>query len=277
MPTNPSPFSLQNLTAVLIGGGGAIGSALALGMAAAGANTVICDLSLEKAKDTASLVRKKGVQAEALEVNALDRASIESAAESVLRTYGQIDILVNLAGGNLAEASTSPDRSFFDLPLSALERTIALNLFAGAILPAQIFGKHMVKNSEGGSIINTASMNAIRPLTRIPAYSAAKAAVANFTQWLAVHLAQEYSPTLRVNAIAPGFFLTDQNRYLLLERDSGELTERGKTIIAHTPMGRIGEPEDLAGAAVWLASPASKFVTGIVLPIDGGFSAFSGV
>lgn len=277
MPEDLSQFSLAGLTAVLVGGAGAIGSALAEGMGRAGAAVAVCDLALEKAEQTAAEIRNTGARAAAYRVNALEKASVEAAREAVLHDFGRVDVLVNLAGGNTPEASTSPERPFFDLPLQALERTVALNLFAGAVLPAQVFGRAMVENETGGSIINTASMNAIRPLTRIPAYSAAKAAVANFTQWLAVHLAQEYSPALRVNAIAPGFFLTDQNRYLLLEHDGETLTGRGRTILAHTPMGRLGQPADLVGTAVFLASPASRFVTGVVLPIDGGFSAFSGV
>lgn len=166
--------------------------------------------------------------------------------------------------------------SFFDLPLSALEKVIALNLFGGAILPAQVFGKIMKDQKEGGSIINISSMNAFRPLTRIPGYSAAKAAVSNFTQWLAVHFALEYNKKLRVNAIAPGFFLTQQNKYLLLD-ENGNLTERGKAIINHIPMGDFGNPDDLIGVVIWLASDASKYVTGTVIPIDGGFNAYSGV
>ncbi|MDD5636056.1 MAG: SDR family oxidoreductase, partial [Atribacterota bacterium] len=157
-----------------------------------------------------------------------------------------------------------------------LEKVVGLNLFGGAILPSQVFGKEMLKNEEGGSIINISSMAAFRPLTKVLGYSAAKAAVSNFTQWLAVHFAQEYNPKLRVNAIAPGFFLTTQNKYLLTNED-GSLTKRGELVIAHTPAGKFGDPEDLIGACVWLASDNANFVTGIVVPIDGGFSAFSGV
>jgi NAD(P)-dependent dehydrogenase (short-subunit alcohol dehydrogenase family) len=188
---------------------------------------------------------------------------------------GRVDILVNAAGGNHPLATTSADVSFFDLPVDALRGVSDLNLL-GTILSCQVFGRDMAERGEG-VILNISSMNAFRPLTRIPAYSAAKAAVTNFTQWLAVHMAQNYSPRIRVNAIAPGFFLTEQNRFLLTDQDSGELTARGKAILDHTPMHRFGTPEDLLGAALWLISPASAFVTGIVMPIDGGFSAFSGV
>ncbi|MEA3351373.1 MAG: SDR family oxidoreductase, partial [Chloroflexota bacterium] len=171
--------------------------------------------------------------------------------------------------------TTSPDLPLFDLPSDAVQWVFNLN-FLGTLIPSQVFGKIMVAQREG-TILNTSSMNAFQPLTRIPAYSAAKAAVSNFTQWLAVHLAQEYSPDIRVNALAPGFFLTEQNRFLLMDADTGDLTPRGKTIINHTPQGCFGDPEDLLGAMFWLLSPASQFVTGIVLPVDGGFSAFSGV
>lgn len=274
MDTNA--FSLEGRTAVVIGGGGALGSAVASGLAAAGGSVYIADVTLDKAQAAASAIRDKGGLASGFEVDALKRESIETLRDAVLQEAGAVDILVNLAGGNIPEASTSPDRAFFDLPIEAFEKALGINLVAGAILPTQVFGRTMAENPRGGAIVNTASMNAFRPLTRIPAYSAAKAAVANFTQWLAVHFAQEYSPKLRVNAIAPGFFLTDQNRYLLLD-DAGGLTERGETIVAHTPMGRLGSPEDVAGAVVWLVSDAAAFVTGVVLPIDGGFSAFSGV
>ncbi|MCZ6636079.1 MAG: SDR family oxidoreductase [bacterium] len=277
MATDFTMFSLEGKTAVLIGGGGAIGSAIAKGMGTVGAQVVVCDLSLEKAEGTVQDLQGRGMIAKAYEVDALDKGSLEAACEAILEDWGQVDVLVNLAGGNFPEASTSAERSFFDLPLEALEKAIAINLFAGAILPTQVFAKRMIENEAGGSIINTSSMNAFRPLTRIPGYSAGKAAVSNFTQWLAVHIAQEYTPKVRVNAIAPGFFLTDQNRYLLYDKETGALTERGETVVGHTPMGRLGDPEDVAGAAVWLASSASEFVTGVVLPVDGGFSAFSGV
>jgi len=192
-----------------------------------------------------------------------------------LGQFGRVDILINGAGGNRKRATTSPDLAFFDLPADAIQWVFSLN-FIGTLLPSQVFGRLMAEQ-EHGVILNVSSMNAFRPLTRIPAYSAAKAAVSNFTQWLAVHMAQEYSPRIRVNAIAPGFFLTEQNRFLLTDEQTGELTLRGKTIIAHTPMGHFGDPEDLIGTVLWLLSPGAKFVTGIVVPVDGGFSAFSGV
>jgi NAD(P)-dependent dehydrogenase (short-subunit alcohol dehydrogenase family) len=195
--------------------------------------------------------------------------------ETVLKKFGKIDGLVNAAGGNKPQATTSPDLSFFDLPVDALRWVFDLNIL-GTMLPCQVIGKTMAEKGQG-TILNISSMNAFRPLTRIPAYSAAKAGVSNFTQWLAVHMAQTYSPQIRVNAVAPGFFVTAQNRFLLYDEHTRELTPRGQSIISHTPMARFGEPEDLLGAVLWLLSPASAFVTGVIVPIDGGFSAYSGV
>ena len=270
-------FSVAGKVAVVTGGGGVLCGSLAEGLARAGARLAVCDIFEDKAEAVALRIRESGGDARAYKMDVLALDSIREQCEAVYGHFGTVEILINGAGGNLKEATTSPEMPFFDLPLSALEKVMALNLFGGAILPCQVFGRRMVKNTEGGSIINISSMNAIRPLTRIPGYSAAKAAVGNFTQWLAVHFAQEYNPKLRVNAIAPGFFLTDQNRFLLTDRETGQLTERGKTIIAHTPMREFGRPDDLLGAVLWLASDAARFVTGITIPIDGGFSAFAGV
>jgi len=271
---NLNIFDLKGKTAVITGGAGILGSSIASGLAGAGAKVAICDIAnySQRALDMA----KRGFDAKGYYVDVMDKDKITGCKDIILADFGSIDILVNAAGGNLKEATTSKELSFFDLPLDAMEKVMALNLFGGAILPAQVFGKEMAKNISGGSIINISSMNALRPLTRIPGYSAAKAAVSNFTQWLAVHFAQEYNKKLRVNAIAPGFFLTSQNHYLLFDKDE-KLTERGRSIIAHTPMAKFGEPEDLIGACIWLSSEASGFVTGIVVPIDGGFSAYSGV
>jgi len=267
-------FSLKGRTAVITGGAGILGGEIARALGSAGARIIICDL--KNAEESAAELRKERIDADGFFIDVLKKNVIEETAAAINDKYGKLDILVNAAGGNLKEATTSPDMPFFDLPLAAMEKVIALNLFGGAILPSQVFGKEMVKNPEGGSIINISSMNAFRPLTRIPGYSAAKAAVSNFTQWLAVHLAQEYNKKIRVNAIAPGFFLTTQNKYLLTD-EKGGLTKRGESIINHTPMGRFGEQSDLAGICVYLASDASGFVTGTVIPVDGGFSAFSGV
>ena len=205
----------------------------------------------------------------------LDRKSLGDALSCVMESYGRVDILINGAGGNRKEASTSPELSFFDMPADALKFVMDLNLL-GTIFPTQIFGRIMARQKRG-VILNISSMNSFRPLTKIIGYSAAKAAINNVTQWLAVHLAQNYSPEIRVNAIAPGFFETAQNKFLLRDEKTGELTARGQQIVGHTPMGRFGVPADLMGTLIWLVSPASAFVTGIVVPVDGGFSAFSGV
>ncbi len=270
-----SLFDVSGRTAVVTGGAGVLCSTLCRALARLGVNVAVLDLAKDAAEKTAAGIVAEGGQAVGLAGDVLDPASLQAACETVLTRFGWVDILINGAGGNKKLASTSPDLSFFDLPADAIRGVIDLNLL-GTLLPSQVFGKAMADHGEG-VILNISSMNAFRPLTRIPAYSAAKAAVSNFTQWLAVHLAQEYSPKIRVNAIAPGFFLTEQNRFLLTDPASGELSPRGRTILAHTPMNRFGDPEDLVGAAVWLLSPAAAFVTGVVIPIDGGFSAFSGV
>ncbi len=277
MSTNSLPhlFDLTGQTAVVTGGAGILCADICRALAQAGARVAILDLNAQAAEALADGLRQAGGQALGLGCNVLERPSIEEAAGKITAQYGRVDILVNGAGGNRPQASTNPAQSFFDLPAEALRWVFDLNLL-GTIFPSQVFGRIMADQKQG-IILNISSMNAFRPLTRIPAYSAAKAGVSNFTQWLAVHMAQEYSPAIRVNAIAPGFFLTDQNRFLLTEQGSGELTSRGRTILSHTPMGRFGEPADLLGTVLWLLAPASAFVTGVVIPVDGGFSAFSGV
>ncbi len=268
-------FDVSEKVAVITGGGGILCSTMGTALAQAGAKVAILDISPQAAQKTADKIQESGGEALAIPCNVLDKASIEAAAQSVLAQFGQVDILINGAGGNKKEATTSVDLSFFDLPPEAIQWVFNLN-FLGTLLPSQIFSKIMVEQGTG-VVLNISSMSAFQPLTRIPAYSGAKAAVSNFTQWLAVHVAQEYSPHIRVNALAPGFFLTEQNRFLLTDAQSGELTPRGKSIIDHTPQGRFGDPADLLGAMFWLLSPASTFVTGVVVPVDGGFSAFSGV
>lgn len=268
-------FDISGKTAVITGGGGVLCSTMAQGLAKAGARVAVLDLNLDSANRIAKEITASGGQAAAFECNVLERESIESAAKQVIDFFGRVDILINGAGGNKPQATTNSSQTFFDIPPEAVQWVFNLNLI-GTLLPSQVFGKIMADQGEG-VILNISSMNAFRPLTRIPAYSAAKAAVSNFTQWLAVNLAQEFTPKIRVNAIAPGFFLTDQNRFLLTDKESGELTTRGKTIQTHTPQNRFGVPEDLLGTMLWLVSPASEFVTGIVVPVDGGFSAFSGV
>ena len=282
-------FSLEGRKAALLGGGGVLGAAMAKGLVDAGADVAVCDLDLEKAQavvDSVTSGKSGGITCEdkprrpvvkAYRVDAMDIESIRATAAAIFNDFGRVDILVNAVGGNMKGATTSDKVSFFDLDAEMLNKVVKLNLMAGAVLPSQVFGREMVRNKNGGVIINISSMNAFRPLTRIPGYSAAKAAVSNFTQWLATDLAKKYGDKIRVNAIAPGFFLTEQNRFLLTDPETGEFTRRGKTIIEHTPMGRLGRPEDLIGTLIWLCSDASRFVTGIVVPVDGGFSAFSGV
>ena len=267
-------FDLENKVTVIIGGAGILGSAIAKGLGKAGSKVAICDIA-----DTNKIItnlKELGVRAKGYLIDVMDPKKIKECHDKLIDDYGKIDILINAAGGNIEEATVSKNLSFFDIKIFALEKVVRINLFGGAILPSQVFGKTMINNDDGGSIINISSMNAFRPLTRVIGYSAAKAAVSNFTQWLAVHFAQEYNNKLRVNAIAPGFFLTSQNRFLMLDEE-GNLTPRGDSIISHTPMGEFGKPEDLIGACIWLASDASRFVTGAVIPIDGGFGAFCGV
>ena len=268
-------FGLPGQVAAVTGGGGVLCGTMSRALGRIGAKVAVLDLFEEAAQRVADDIVNEGGEAIAVQCDVLDRTSLEEAFDAVLARFGRLDILINGAGGNKKQATTSPDLPFFDLPADAVRWVFELNLL-GTLLPSQVFGKLMAEQGEG-CILNISSMSAFRPLTRIPAYSAAKAAVSNFTQWLAVHLAQEYSPNIRVNALAPGFFLTAQNRFLLTDEATGELTPRGRTIIDHTPLGRFGDPEDLLGTLLWLLSPASAFVTGIVVPVDGGFSAFSGV
>jgi len=268
-------FHIQGLTAVITGGGGVLGSAIAIALAEAGARVAVISLHQASSAKVAETIRSRGGEAIGIACDVTDHSAIELACVEITRQFSTIDILINGAGGNRPGATTSGERTFFDLDSEAIEEVFNLN-FTGTLLPSQVFGKRMVEQGHG-CIVNIASMNAIRPLTRIPAYSAAKAAVVNFTQWLAVHMAQEYSDKIRVNSISPGFFLTEQNRFLLTEKETGALTPRGQAILHHTPMGRFGVPEDLLGTLLWLVSPAATFVTGTVIPVDGGFSAFSGV
>ena len=268
-------YNFKDRTVVITGGAGILGGELACALVGLGANVAIIDRDKVRA---GQLIERMGCwQGCAIFVygDVLEKESLEKALEVITSEFGQVHALINAAGGNNPSATTSPDLSFFDLPVDALRLVGDLNIL-GTILPSQVIGRGMAERGEG-VILNISSMNAFRPLTRVPAYSAAKAGVSNFTQWLAVHMAQEYSPNIRVNAIAPGFFLTEQNRFLLTDKDTGELTQRGRSIIEHTPQGRFGSPDDLLGTVLWLLSPASAFVTGIVVPVDGGFSAFSGV
>jgi len=268
-------FDIKDKVIVITGGGGVLCGTMARALGSAGAKIAVLDIIEMAAQKVADQIKSNKGRAIAIKCDVLDKKSLERAREKINSKLGRIDVLINGAGGNKKEATTSPDLSFFDLPSEAVRFVFDLN-FLGTLLPTQVFGKEMAENGTG-VILNISSMNAFRPLTKIPAYSAAKAAVSNFTQWLAVHVCQNYSKDIRVNAIAPGFFLTEQNRFLLTDEKTGELTERGKTIIEHTPMGRFGQPEELIGTVMWLLSDAAKFITGVVVPVDGGFSAFSGV
>ena len=271
-----SLYDFSGRTVLITGGAGVLGAGIAQALMGCHANIVILNRDPEKAGKVLDGF-PKNAKGRAINVSGdvLNAETLRRARETILAEFGAVDILINAAGGNHRSATTSDQLSFFDLPQDALQYVGDLNLL-GTVLPCQIFGRDMAERGEG-VILNISSMNAYRPLTRIPAYSAAKAGVSNFTQWLAVHMAQNYSARIRVNAIAPGFFLTEMNHFLLIDKDSGELSSRGRAIIDHTPMNRFGTQEDLLGATLWLISPAASFVTGVVIPIDGGFSAFSGV
>jgi NAD(P)-dependent dehydrogenase (short-subunit alcohol dehydrogenase family) len=280
-------FGLEGKSAVITGGAGVLGGAMALALAERGASVAILDIRESAAGEAAARVAAAaGGQTIGLACDVLDEKSLATAASDVVREFGRVDILINAAGGNAPAATTSketagpgdipdaagPPRTFFDLEVGALRKVLDLNLL-GTLLPCRVFGREMAGRG-GGTIVNISSMTASRPLTKIPAYSVAKAGVSNLTKWLATHLAPLH---IRVNAIAPGFFLTEQNRFLLMDERTGGLTARGGAVIAHTPLGRFGAPRDLAGVLIWLVSDASSFVTGTVIPVDGGFSAFSGV
>jgi NAD(P)-dependent dehydrogenase (short-subunit alcohol dehydrogenase family) len=272
-------YNLSGHTVAITGGAGILGGEMACALVGCGANVAILDRDpalADRLIKRIQMIDKPGIgKVAVVYADVLKRETLVKAEEVIRQELGAVDILINAAGGNKPAATTGPDMSFFDVPEEALRFVFDLNML-GTMIPCQVFGRGMAERGEG-VILNISSMAAIRPLTRVVAYAAAKAGVSNFTQWLAVYMAQEYSPRIRVNALAPGFFLTEQNRYLLTDKETGELTPRGKAIIAHTPMGRFGSPEDLIGAVLWLVSPASAFVTGVVIPIDGGFAAYSGV
>ncbi len=275
---------LKGKVCVITGGAGIIGQALCEALAAAGIKTAIIDLNLEAASALAAgLTKKFNTQCIGVQASVLDKESLIAAEKEIVAKMGPVDFLINGAGGNSPGATTKVEQipgagdfqsseTFFGLDLSGFDKVFALN-FSGTLLPTMVFAPDMIKRGKGG-ILNISSMNSFRPLTKIPAYSAAKASVNNFTQWLSVHLAKT---GVRVNAIAPGFFLTNQNRFLLVDEKTGMATPRGKKIMDNTPVGKYGEPEDLQGAMLFLLSDMSSFITGIVLPVDGGYSAFGGV
>jgi NAD(P)-dependent dehydrogenase (short-subunit alcohol dehydrogenase family) len=268
-------YDFSGRTVLITGGAGILGGEMACMLVACGANVALMDRDPSLADRLMERLSRGPGRAVVVYGDVLDAETLVQAGEVVRAKFGPVDTLINAAGGNHPKATTGDKLAYFDLPQEALRFAFELNV-VGTMLPCQVYGRGMAERGEG-FILNVSSMNAFRPLTRIPAYSAAKAGVSNFTQWLAVHMAQEYSPRIRVNAIAPGFFLTEQNRFLLEDKETGDLTPRGKRIIDHTPMARFGDPVDLLGTVLWLLSPASQFVTGIVVPVDGGFSAFSGV
>ena len=268
-------FSVKGKNVVLTGGAGVLGGTLAKDLAASGAVVCIADYDEARATALADEIVSAGNKAIAVGMNVLDKAQVEKGFETCIEKMGSVDVLINAAGGNKKEATASDDLSFFDMPADAIRWVFDLN-FVGTLLPCQVFGKHMVEQGKG-NILNVSSMSAYCALTKVGTYSAAKAAISNFTGWLAVHMCKNYDADIRVNAIAPGFFLTEQNRFLLTDEKTGELSARGKLIIDNTPMARFGEPDELCGTVRWLLSEASKFVTGTVIPIDGGFNAFAGV
>lgn len=269
-------FSVAGKTAVVTGATGVLCGAMAEFLAAQGANVVLVGRSREKGAAVEERITAAGGSGIFIAADVMNKDDLEHVRERTLQQYGAIDILINGAGGNRPGASTGPGKTFFDLPIvEDVGGVVDLNLL-GTVLPSQVIGQVFAEQGHG-VIINVSSMTAQRPATRVLGYAASKAAIDNFTRWLAVYMNQEYSPHIRVNAIAPGFFISEQNYYLLVDKDTGGPTPRGESIIAHTPMNRYGEPEDLLGTLQWLVSDASKFVTGAVVPVDGGFSAFSGV
>ena len=267
-------FDLSGRVAIVTGATGVLGGAMARGLARAGVSVGILGRRRERAEQVAAEIRAAGGDALALPADVLDAEQLSAARVAVLDRWGRLDILVNAAGGNVPGATLPPGESFFNMPPAAFQQVMDLN-FMGTLLPIRHFGEALASGGRG-SVVNISSMAAQRAITRVAGYSAAKAAVDNLTRWLAVEMARHYGGGLRVNAIAPGFFISEQNRALLLDPD-GTLTERGRLIVEHTPMGRFGEPDELLGALLWLCSDAARFVTGVVVPVDGGFSIFSGV
>ncbi|MDR0538631.1 MAG: SDR family oxidoreductase [Tannerellaceae bacterium] len=267
-------FCIEGKVAIVTGAGGVLGGSIALSLAKAGVKIVATDIRPEQLETRVEELRAAGGEAIGITGNVLDPESLEKLAEQVIDKWGRVDILLNIAGGNMPGATINPDRHFHEMKIADWEKVTSLNL-NGTVYPSMVIGKVMAER-KAGCIINVSSMAAFAALTRIPGYSAAKAGVSNFTQWLATEMAQKYGDGIRVNAIAPGFFIGDQNRAMLINPD-GSLTERSQKILAKTPMGRFGDITELNGAVQFLCSDAASFITGVVLPIDGGFSAFSGV
>ncbi len=268
-------YNFSGQTVVVTGGTGVLGGEILCGLAALGANVAVLSRKPELPERITQQLAGAAGQVAVFQADVLEREALVAAEQAIRERFGPANILINGAGGNRPAATTNANQSFFDMPEEALRAVFDLNLL-GAILPSQVFGRGLAERQQG-VILNISSMSAFRPLTRVVAYSAAKAGLGNFTQWLATHMALEYSPNIRVNAIAPGFFLTEQNRFLMIDAATKELTPRGRAILNHIPTGRFGAPEDLLGTVLWLLSPASAYVTGIVVPVDGGFSAYNGI
>jgi NAD(P)-dependent dehydrogenase (short-subunit alcohol dehydrogenase family) len=267
-------FGLTGKTALITGSGGALGGVMARALARAGADIVLLDRKPERAAQMAAEIRAMGRRVLDVHADVLDRDALQRDRDIVAAAFGTLDILINAAGGNVPAATVPDDANLFGVPLEALRTAFDLNLF-GTILPTQVYGELMAAQKQG-CIVNISSMAARRPLTRVVAYGAAKAAVENFTRWLAVEMARKHGAGIRVNAIAPGFFIGEQNRRLLLNED-GSLTARGEKIIAHTPMGRFGQADELESTLIWLCGDGARFVTGVTVEVDGGFNAYSGV
>lgn len=267
-------FDITGKTAVITGGTGVLGGVMAMGLALAGANVVALGRKKESGDALLQKIGEKGKQAMFVQADVLDAAQLSDAKAKVLEKFGTIDILINAAGGNMPGATVMPEQNFFDLQIDEFRKVVDLNLL-GTVLPTKIFCDVMARQKKG-VVINIASMSSFRPITRVVGYSAAKAGIDNFTGWLAIEMAKKFGEGIRVNAIAPGFFITEQNRRLLTNED-GSFTARGEAAIRNTPFARFGLPEELIGTLIWLCSDASKFVTGIDVPVDGGFNVFCGV
>lgn len=267
-------FDIRGQVAVITGAGGVICGVMAREMAKKGAKVALLDLFVENAQRIADEINASGGEALAVQANVLDRASLEAAREQVVAKFGRVDVLVNGAGGNKKQATVSPELDFFHLDTEAFKWVFDLNV-TGAVLTTMVFGELLAEQGTG-NVINIASMATYHPLTNTVAYCGAKAAVANFTQWMATHFNKNYSTKIRVNAIAPGFLLTTQNQFLMQNED-GSPTDRGRRVLDKTPMCRYGDPEEMAGPAIWLCSEAASFVNGAVIPVDGGFSAYWGI
>jgi NAD(P)-dependent dehydrogenase (short-subunit alcohol dehydrogenase family) len=265
---------MKNKVAAITGGSGTLGRAFAQGLAEQGVKVYTLDRNMDNSKQMVEEFKELGFNLSSVRCDVLNEESVNKAVEEILEDSGRIDILINAAGGNMSGATVMPEQSIFDISVDQFRKVNDLNLL-GTVIPTIAFSKPMVKQGTG-CIINISSMAAFVPLTRVVGYSSSKAAINNFTQWMAVELANKYGNGIRINAIAPGFFIAKQNKTLLLKEDGG-LTQRGKTIISQTPMKRFGEPEDLVSTMLWLCDEKSSFITGVIVPVDGGYSAFSGV